>query len=157
MGKREAGTALRLRERAAKTARHVEPSGTAARLVLIFDGTCDLCTACITALYTLDWRRRMLFAPFQRPGLPEAAGLTYAQCVRSVWAILPDGRRLSGAAAVSAALDQPTVLPLFTWLARLPGVARLEEAAYDWIARNRSHLPGVRPYCADHPDDCANR
>lgn len=158
MGERETGTAVRQpRGRTAHT-QHREPPGTAAAgLVLIFDGTCDLCTACVTALYALDWRRRMLFAPFQRAGLPEAAGLTYAQCERSVWAILPDGQRLSGAAAISAALDQLTVLPLFTWLARLPSLARLEEAAYVWVARNRSHLPGVRPYCADHPDDCAHR
>jgi predicted DCC family thiol-disulfide oxidoreductase YuxK len=156
MGEREARTAVRQRRRTTDT-QHAELPESAAQLVLIFDGTCDLCTASVTALYALDWRRRMLFAPFQRSGLPEAAGLTYAQCERSVWAITRDGRRLSGAAAVSAALDQLTVLPLFTWIARLPGVARLEEAAYAWVARNRSHLPGVRPYCADHPDDCANR
>ena len=157
MGEREAGTAVRQPRGRATNAQQAEPPDAPARLVLIFDGTCDLCTASVTALYALDWRRRMLFAPFQRPGLPEAAGLTYAQCERSVWAITRDGRRLSGAAAVSAALDQLTVLPLFTWLAHLPGVAQLEAAAYDWVARNRSHLPGIRPYCADHPDDCANR
>ncbi|HST86947.1 MAG TPA: DUF393 domain-containing protein [Ktedonobacterales bacterium] len=157
MGEREAGTPVRQPRGRTPDTQQAEPPGEASRLVLIFDGTCDLCTACVTALYTLDWRRRMLFAPFQRPGLPEAAGLTYAQCERSVWAILPDGRRLSGATAVSAALDQLTVLPFFTWLARLPGVAPLEAAAYDWVARNRSRLPGVQPYCADHPDDCANR
>lgn len=156
MDQREARVAVKPRGQPAET-QQARPPDTVARLVLIFDGTCDFCTACVTALYTLDWRRRMLFAPFQRPGLPEAAGLTYAQCERSVWAITRDGRRLSGAAAMSAALDQLTVLPLFSWLARLPGLAPLEEAAYDWIARNRGRLPGVQPYCADHPDDCANR
>lgn len=101
-----------------------------------------------------DRHRRVTAVPFQRPGVPEALGLTVAQCELSVWAIAPDGATYRTAAAVSlvGAVALGTPLPL--WLVSVPGVRALLEAAYRWVARNRSRFPGDTPYCAQHPGAC---
>jgi predicted DCC family thiol-disulfide oxidoreductase YuxK len=117
------------------------------RLVVIFDGSCDFCTATAELLQRLDWRQRLQCLPFQMPGLPERYGLTLKECEESLWVIWPDGRRARGAEAVSAALDAISVLPLFRWLYRLPGLAGFEERLYRWVAAHRQYLPGVRPFC----------
>ena len=125
--------------------------------LIIFDGSCDFCTACVTALRKLDWRHRLRFAPFQRPGIPESAGLTFTQCEQAVWMVPPSGEVVSSAHAVNAALAQVTVVPLSLWLYRLPGVRQVEEALYRWVARHRSAFPGVTPHCASYPGDCGKQ
>ncbi|MBF6589347.1 MAG: DUF393 domain-containing protein [Ktedonobacterales bacterium] len=118
------------------------------QIELIFDGSCPFCTACVVALGKFDGRQRIRAVPFQRPGVPEAAGLTTAQCEGAVWAILPDGRALPGAGGASAALDTLIGVPVFRALYRVPGIHQFEDALYGWVARHRRHLPGVTPYCA---------
>lgn len=96
----------------------------------------------------------MTAVPFQKRGVPEAAGLTRAQCEQAAWAVTPDGRRFRGAGAVNAALTWAVGCPAFLWIYRLPLVRQVQDALYDWIAANRSRLPGVTPYCEQHPEDC---
>jgi predicted DCC family thiol-disulfide oxidoreductase YuxK len=117
------------------------------QLTIIFDGSCDFCTATAELLRHLDRRKRLRCLPFQLPGLPERYGLTLRQCEESVWAIAPEGGRYRGAEAISIALDAILGRPLFLRLYRLHPVGRLEERLYRWIAAHRQYLPGVRPYC----------
>ena len=102
----------------------------------------------------LDRRRRVTVAPFQKPGAPEAHGLTVAQCERAAWAITPDGRRHRAAAAINlaGAVALGTALPLRFYA--LPGVRALQERVYAWIAANRGRFPGDTPYCEQHPEEC---
>lgn len=93
--------------------------------------------------------------PFQKPGVPEAAGLTREQCEQAAWAITPDGRRYRGAAAVHAALAWAGGRPGLLALYGLPGIRHLEDLFYMLAARYRSRLPGVTPYCERSPEDCA--
>ncbi len=101
-----------------------------------------------------DRHRRVTAVPFQRPGFPESHGLTVAQCEQAVWALTPDGAAYQAAAAVgltgAVALGNP--LPL--WLYGFPGLPTVAEAAYRLIARNRGRIPGDRPYCEQHPEEC---
>lgn len=101
-----------------------------------------------------DRRHRVTVVPFQRPGFPESQGLTVAQCETSVWAITPDGATYGAAAA--AGLTGATILgnPLPLSLYGIPGFTATAEAAYRFVARNRSRLPGDRPYCEQHPEEC---
>lgn len=39
-------------------------------------------------------------------------------------------------------------------VARLPGVEQLLDAAYQWVARNRSRFPGTTPWCEAHTGTC---
>lgn len=98
----------------------------------------------------------MTAVPFQQPGAPAAHGLTVADCERAAWAVVPGpaGDRFRGAGAVNAALATAlqTALPLRLY--RLPGLRLLEDAVYALVARYRSRLPGVRPYCEQFPGRC---
>lgn len=125
-------------------------------LLVIFDGSCDFCTATITILQRCDWRGLFHFAPFQQPGLPAQHDLTIQQCEQAVWIVMPDGHKFAGAHAVCSILDAIIIYPLFTTLYQLPPLARLADALYAWVARNRSHFPGVTPYCQRPGAQCGN-
>jgi predicted DCC family thiol-disulfide oxidoreductase YuxK len=90
--------------------------------------------------------------PCQAPDVAARHGLTRADCEAAAWAFAPGGRRYRGAAAVNAALGAAlgTALPLHIY--RLPLIRSAQDAAYDWIARNRHRFPGVTPWCAAHPE-----
>jgi len=92
--------------------------------------------------------------PYQKPGAPEAHGLSVAECEAAAWAVTPEGRH-AGAAAINTVLAAVlgTRLPLLLYAT--PGIKRLQDGAYAWVARNRHHLPGDEPYCRWYPDECS--
>jgi predicted DCC family thiol-disulfide oxidoreductase YuxK len=102
----------------------------------------------------LDRNRRVTAVPFQKTGVPASVGLTLEECKASAWAIAPDGRRYRAAEAMNAlvACALGTAVPLLLYYS--PGIRQLQEFIYSLIASNRSRLPGDRPYCAQHPDEC---
>jgi predicted DCC family thiol-disulfide oxidoreductase YuxK len=125
------------------------------RLTLIFDGECGFCTRSARFVRALDRAQRVTVVPFQKRGVPEAVGLTRAECERAAWAVAPDGPRGAGAAAVNLAFAVAlgTRLPLFIY--QLPLVHQLEDWLYQWVATHRHWLPGERPYCEQHPAECS--
>ncbi|CAA9582077.1 MAG: hypothetical protein AVDCRST_MAG19-4138 [uncultured Thermomicrobiales bacterium] len=100
----------------------------------------------------------MTVVPFQRSGVPAAHGLSVAACEAAAWAVTPAANgvrdRYRGAGAVNAALAVALGVALPIRLYALPGVGRIEDAAYAWVARNRHRLPGEVPYCERYPDEC---
>jgi predicted DCC family thiol-disulfide oxidoreductase YuxK len=102
----------------------------------------------------LDRNRRVTAVPFQKTGVPASVGLTLEECKASAWAIAPDGRRYRAAEAMNAlvACALGTAVPLLLYY--LPGIRHLQEFIDSLIASNRSRLPGDRPYCAQHPEEC---
>lgn len=127
----------------------------AQKLILIFDGSCGFCTACVGFLQLLDRRHHLQCLPFQTPGVPQRYGLTIAQCEQAAWAILSSGQCHCGAQAVNLALDTSIGLPLFEKIFHFPGMRWLEEHMYAWIAVHRRWFPGVRPYCQRPDSTCA--
>ncbi|MBA3610969.1 MAG: DUF393 domain-containing protein [Rubrobacter sp.] len=97
----------------------------------------------------------MTTVPYQKPGVPEAHGLSVAECEATAWTVTPEGHH-AGAAAINAVLAVAlgTRLPLLLYAT--PGVERLQEGAYALVARNRRRLPGDIPYCRRYPDECSN-
>lgn len=124
------------------------------RLTLIFDGSCDFCTRSVRLVRALDREGRIAIEPFQKPGLPESHGLTVAQCEQSIWAITPDGFPYAAAAAANLVAATALRLALPLWLYSIPGISAIQEAAYHFIAINRSHIPGDKPFCELHPEEC---
>ena len=102
----------------------------------------------------LDRSHRVSVVPFQQTGVTADNGLTIAQCEAAAWTITPDGRRLQGAAAMAMALAVALQTRLALVVYAIPVLRQLQDAAYAWVARNRRRLPGVRPHCDEHPDDC---
>lgn len=109
--------------------------------VLIYDGSCPLCTG------AKAWvERRALPGAFEFlacqspdrvrrfPAIPEAA------CREAMQLVLPDGRILPGDKAIPEVLGR---LRRWHWLSgafQLPGLGRLAPRVYAWIARNRHSI-----------------
>jgi hypothetical protein len=67
-------------------------------------------------------------------------GLTEEETAVAAWCVAP-GVRFRGAPAIALALSVAwqTSFPLILW--RIPGFARVADAAYAWVAANRHRLP----------------
>jgi predicted DCC family thiol-disulfide oxidoreductase YuxK len=103
---------------------------------------------------TLDRNRRVTAVPSQKTGVCVSAGLTVKQCEASVWAAAPDGRRYRGAEAINVVLAVALGTRIPHGLYKVPLIKWLQDVTYDWVAANRSKLPGDEPYCTQHPDQC---
>ena len=113
--------------------------------VVVYDGTCTVCTRTVNRLREWDRDARFELVAYQSPGVrarfPE---ISEAEFERSVQLIGPDGR-YEGAAAVERILELvPRTRPA-SWLFRVPLVRPVAEAVYRWFARHR-HRFG----CGDH-------
>ncbi|CAN5862928.1 thiol-disulfide oxidoreductase DCC family protein [soil metagenome] len=113
---------------------------------LIFDGWCGFCTRSVRLLRGLDRHGRISVEAGQRSGVRDRHGLSDDDIATSAWAILPDGRRFPGAASIAVALAvaRQSRLPLLAW--RIPGLARLLEVIYRWVAANRRRFRGDTPW-----------
>jgi predicted DCC family thiol-disulfide oxidoreductase YuxK len=121
-----------------------------ARLLLVFDGWCGVCTRTVDWVHACDRRARVRSLPSQTPGLIERLGLTREQVNATVWAIDRAGRRFSEADAVNLALY--ALGGRWRLLARLfhvPGIHALEGRCYRWFAprRRRFGFLGATPAC----------
>ncbi len=103
---------------------------------------------------TLDRDRRVTALPSQKPRACVSAGLTAEECEASVWVVAPDGRRYRGAEAINVVLAVTLGTRFPHGLYKLPLVKWLQDLIYDWVAANRSKLPGDEPYCSQHPHQC---
>ena len=121
-------------------------------LTLVFDGYCGFCTRSVQWIVRLDRHRRVRVVPYQASGVLETYGVTAAEGDAAAWAILDGAERLRGAEAVNAAVGAAlgTRAPLAVY--RLPGMRRLQDAVYAWVARNRRRFRGVTPWCVAHPE-----
>ena len=122
---------------------------------LVFDGQCGFCTRCVGWLRRLDRRQRVEIVPLQAPGAPASVGVTEAECLVSLRWQGEDGVRLSGAAAVNAAVACALGSRVPVLLYRL--TSRVQERGYAWVAANRYRLRGVRPFCESAPAECGGR
>lgn len=102
----------------------------------------------------LDRDRRVTAVPYQKPDTLKSFGLTVEDCRAAAWAISPGGHRHRGAAAIdlAASVALGTRIPYRLYM--VPGIGRVQDAVYDWVARNRDRLPADQPYCQQHPEEC---
>jgi predicted DCC family thiol-disulfide oxidoreductase YuxK len=121
-----------------------------ARLLLIYDGWCGVCTRMVDWLVARDEAHRIAILPNQQLDLAERTGLTREQLDGSAWAIDRAGRRFEGAAAINRTwheLGGPW--RRLAALYRLPMLGAIENAAYHWFSANRARfgLLGSAPGC----------
>ncbi len=122
-----------------------------ARLLVVFDGWCGVCTRAVEWVRAHDAAGRVRALPSQTPGLKERLGLSPAEAARTVWAVTRGGRRYAGAAAFAAVLRElEGGWALLARLYAVPPLAWLAERAYAWFARHRGRFArwGVLPACA---------
>jgi predicted DCC family thiol-disulfide oxidoreductase YuxK len=131
-----------------------QPGHVPDRVTLIFDGSCGFCTRCVRFVRAFDRHGRVTALPFQRPGVPEAHGLTVADCEIAAWAIAPGLAPQPGAAAVmlTLAVARNSRTPWVIY--HLPILQQFQEALYALIAHFRHRLPGDTPWCDQFPEEC---
>jgi predicted DCC family thiol-disulfide oxidoreductase YuxK len=105
-----------------------------------YDGDCGFCTRVVRVMSKLDRRRRVNWVAFQfLDALP--GDLTRSDLQREAY--IERGETLEGG---FYAFRRLTLLLPPLWLLApvmwFPGMNKLGEAAYAWIARNRTRLPG---------------
>jgi len=115
---------------------------------LVYDGQCGFCRRWVDAVRRWDRADLVRAVSLQDTaaweGLP---GLTRAALEQAVHLVSPDGRAYAGAAAAAPLLR---LLPGGRVLAAplgLPGVPRLADAAYRWVARHRHRDGCGSPAC----------
>ncbi|MEV4297724.1 thiol-disulfide oxidoreductase DCC family protein [Microbispora rosea] len=112
------------------------------RVLLVFDGDCAFCQACVNAGH-----RILPYMPAVRAwqGLDlDAEGLTRAEVETSVQLLGPDGLRAHGARAIALLL---AVQPRTAWrvagrVMLTPPVSWVAESGYRLVSRYRHLLPG---------------
>ena len=108
----------------------------------------------------LDRDRRVTVVPYQKPGVPDLAGLSLEECGKVAWAIEPGEisgrprRRWRGAGAINASLAVALDVRLPLTFYNLSGIGPLQEHVYKLVAANRGKLPGDDPYCDQYPEEC---
>jgi len=134
----------------------------AVRPVLVYDGDCAFCSACVAfAGRRLAHRAapRWDAVPFQYadlPGLDASAGrrglVTRDRAEREVIWVTPAGAVQGGAQAVARLLMRAGGAWAFLGaLIALPPVRWIAAPVYRLIARNRQRMPGGTPACALPP------
>lgn len=103
--------------------------------ILIYDANCGFCRRWVARLKRWDRQDRIRLLPLQDPTAPALARRPREELERAAHLVRPDGAVFAGA---PAAREVFAYLPA-GWLPRallaLPGVLRLAERAYRWVAR----------------------
>jgi predicted DCC family thiol-disulfide oxidoreductase YuxK len=80
---------------------------------------------------------------FQQPGaLDPFPGLTYDACMKQMYLVSPTGRLYAGFEAAVQAVATRRVLGCFAYLYYIPGIRKLFDLSYRWIAARRYRLSG---------------
>lgn len=127
-----------------------------ARLLVVYDGWCGVCTRTIRWIRRHDPEGRVAVLPNQRPGLRERTGLSKEQVDRFAWAIDADGRRYKGAAAVNRTFEELGRWRHLALLYRLPVIRQAEDLFYHLFSVNRGRFGrwGITPACGRPGADC---
>jgi lipase maturation factor 1 len=118
------------------------PIATLRRPLVIYDGDCGVCRACIAWLRRRDGEA-LAFMPLQSP---QAAclGIPLERLRLSIHLLEPDGSVFSAAAAALQLLARdPRHARWLRWYERDATFAELSEGLYAWVARNRGTLSGL--------------
>ena len=120
---------------------------------LLFDGNCRLCTEGSRRILRFARPGTVELLDFQQPGvLGRFPGLTHDECMREIKLVDAEGRVFGGLEAIVAVLATRRLLGAWAYLYYIPGLRRLFDLAYAWVARNRYRFMG-RTECGS--DACA--
>jgi predicted DCC family thiol-disulfide oxidoreductase YuxK len=118
-----------------------------AKAIVLFDGDCPLCRKTTSILKRLDWLRLLRFHNCRdTAGIPtNTAHLEPAHMIAEMHVLTPDRKNaLSGFRAVRWIAGRvPLMWPLYPLLF-IPGMPKLGQRIYLWIARNRFQLVPCR-------------
>ena len=103
---------------------------------LVYDGDCEFCDRTVRLLKRWDLQDRVRPIPLQSARLA-TYGISRSAAEEAMHLVSPAGEVWRGAEAAREIFGlMPGGRPL-AWLFRVPGVLRLAERVYAWIARRR--------------------
>jgi predicted DCC family thiol-disulfide oxidoreductase YuxK len=108
-----------------------------ARGWLFFDAECGFCTRIAQWLAPILRRRGLGVASLQDPRVGALLGMTRRELLKELRFLMDDGIHAGGAKAVLAAAREIWWARPLIWLAALPGMMRVLDAGYEWIAERR--------------------
>jgi predicted DCC family thiol-disulfide oxidoreductase YuxK len=111
--------------------------GRQARGWLFFDAECRFCTRIARWIAPILSPRGLGVAPLQDPRVGALLGMRREELLTELRFLLSDGTNFGGAAAVVAVAREIRWARPFAWFAALPGMMRVLDAAYKWIAEQR--------------------
>lgn len=115
--------------------------------IVLYDGDCPLCRKATSILERLDWLKRLRFHNCRdTAALPaHSVHLDTDRMIQEMHVLTPDRTKAySGFRAVRWIAGRvPALWPLYPLLF-LPGMGRLGQRVYLWVARNRFHLVPCR-------------
>ena len=110
---------------------------------VLYDGDCRFCTASVRRWGEALARRGFECVPLQAAWVRERLNLSEQELMLEMRVLEPSGMVVGGAAALLLlARNFWWTLPL-VWLAKVPGVFRLLDAGYRWLAARRSCFNGA--------------
>ena len=114
-----------------------DSKGRHARGWLFYDAECGFCTRIARALARPMKRRGLGIAPLQDPRVSALLGLSPGELLRAARYLAPDGKQYAGADAFLELAREIWWARPAIWISRIPGVKRLMQTAYSWIAKHR--------------------
>ncbi|MBN8249200.1 MAG: DUF393 domain-containing protein [Verrucomicrobia bacterium] len=124
-----------------------------ARGWVFYDGFCPICAGIVSRIGPLFQRRGFRFVPLQDPWVGPALGVSGDELRREMKLHRREGSTVGGVEAwKELGRAMPWLRPLVV-LSGWPGIRRVADAVYRWIAANRYCLAGVCPA----PDDVCRR
>ena len=112
--------------------------GRHARGWLFFDAECGFCTRIARWLAPILRRRGFAVAPLRDPRVGALLGMSREELLKELRFLLSDGTQYGGASAVVAVAREIWWGRPLVWLSSVPGMMRLLDAGYKWVARQRS-------------------
>ena len=122
------------------------PGGT--QLVMLFDGHCRFCTQSANKLARAVGPERVKTVSFQEDGvLASFPGIAYADCMKKLYVVSPEGYVYSGAGAIARLLRTLRFVGWLTYIYYVPVLRQLADLAYAFVAKYRYKLFGKTQQC----------
>lgn len=109
---------------------------------ILFDAECRFCLAVRRRWGRTLERRGFVWLPLQTPGTAERLGVTPEQLASEMWFLPAGAPALNGIDAWIGLLRHVWWLQPLAVAIGLPGIKRLAQAVYRWIARHRYCIAG---------------
>jgi predicted DCC family thiol-disulfide oxidoreductase YuxK len=113
------------------------------KAIVLYDGDCAFCLRSIGILRRLDWNKALSYQNARNRGeLPRCGALAEpGRLLEEMHVLTPDRREIfAGFAAFRWIAGRIPLLWPFLPLMYLPGIPRLGQRLYLWVARNRFNL-----------------
>lgn len=120
------------------TSEYTDAKGRHARGWLFYDADCAFCSRIAYWLAPILATRGLAVATLQDPRVGPLLGLPQDELLRELKFLLSDGRQAGGASAVVAVAQAIWWARPLVWLSKIPGAMRILDAAYRWVAAQRS-------------------